>query len=194
MRQRPCLAQGLRPGSPSGEDLAGMFDLDGDDDIKISGAEIAGVLREVVGDARTAPAPAPAPRAPPRAAVTAPPAAAPAANSSIGPRVDERIAEFQRAAIAAKQAGDVQGALGWMRQGKSLQAAIKALLEYQYPAPGSGPPPPPAAAVATDVATDVDSKAGGGAALVEDLEREIAALKQSARQHKVDLLDLCERM
>ena len=110
------------------------FDMDIDSSgEKVSNAELAAVLAEIGLEDKKKPlqktkpaaasAPAPAPRQQP------PPTPAPPAGSAAAPpSLEERMNEFKKAAVVARQAGDMETAKAWLRRSKEFQAAIDAMV------------------------------------------------------------------
>ena len=87
--------------------------------------------------------------------------------------------EFKKAAVVARQAGDMETAKAWLRRSKEFQAAIDAmvgLLLVQFPAPNDAAPPEPAAPpAAPPAATPAEKAAAKKAAISAITDVKIAA-------------------
>jgi len=67
-------------------------------------------------------------------AAPSPPAPTPeAAAPTIGSQVDDRVKEYQRAAVTAKQEGRAEDALLWLRRSKDLRKSAQELLSLHPP-------------------------------------------------------------
>ena len=121
------------------------FDLEDDGAEPVSDAEIAkvlaGILRPTknVASTRVAPRKPPAPSRPVALAPTSTPCRPPASARATD-RLVERAHSYDVATVAAKQQGDKEIALKWLRRGKALQAAAEMVLS-DFPDPSAGPPP-----------------------------------------------------
>ena len=85
-------------------------------------------------------------------------------NNSCGDRLNDRIEEFTKAAIACKHRGQQRGYAEWMCRAKDLVAAVDELLNTEFVAPSSArpqdprgsvePPPPASSNASADAAFD----------------------------------------
>ena len=167
-RAAPKAAESEEPG-PSIEDMLNV-DLDEDAD-QVSDKEALDVLKELglidgggkkpvaktatkpVAQSGARPAPhtaaplvLPTPPGSSKASLPPPPPIATVA-ATIGARVEERVTEYQRAAVMAKKEGRGEDALVWLRRSKELARAIEDVLQQnppceEYPANAAGAPSP----------------------------------------------------
>jgi len=166
-RAAPKAAESEEPG-PSIEDMLNV-DLDEDAD-QVSDKEALDVLKELglidgggkkpvaktatkpVAQSGARPAPhtaaplvLPTPPGSSKASLPPPPPIATVA-ATIGARVEERVTEYQRAAVMAKKEGRGEDALVWLRRSKELARAIEDVLQKnppceEYPANAGAPSP-----------------------------------------------------
>lgn len=166
-RAAPKAAESEEPG-PSIEDMLNV-DLDEDAD-QVSDKEALDVLKELglidgggkkpvaktatkpVAQSGAKPAPhtaaplvLPTPPGSSKASLPPPPPIATVA-ATIGARVEERVTEYQRAAVMAKKEGRGEDALVWLRRSKELARAIEDVLQQnppceEYPANAGAPSP-----------------------------------------------------
>ena len=150
----PKAAETVEPG-PSIEDMLNM-DLNEDAD-QVSDKEALDVLKELglidgggknpvakiatkpVAQSGARPAPQtaapsvlPAPAGSTKASFSPPPPIT-AVASTMGARVEERVTEYQRAAVMAKKEGRGEEALVWLRRSKELARAIEDVLQQHPP-------------------------------------------------------------
>ena len=150
--------------------LSELVDLDATGD-EVSADEVAGVLESlglgkdgsggpkkrakdmdvgaIVNEAQPKAAPAPPPKPTSSAAAsssTPTPSARPPA-SDLGEMVGNRVREYQRAAVAARQRGEMEAALHWLRKSKAFVQGIEAVMS-RFASPEDEPWPAPDEATA----------------------------------------------
>lgn len=127
----------------------GMFGMQDDEQDEPTPNEIAAVLAEVLRPQEsTTPHPPrltpPRPTPPPRVAAVASSPATPPTSAGVSALQDGedslelRVGAYQRAAVRAKQAGEMPEAMRWFRASKELKAALSALDE-RFPNPERDP-------------------------------------------------------